>query len=104
MPPSAGTAWSGPVVRVEAVAHPGLGEQVTGPGRLRLELAPQLGDIDAQLVALGLIRRPPDLLEELALRDQAAAVAHQDFQQLPLGGGEADVAAVGAGDAFRREV
>src|SRR4029077_20687365 len=90
-----GPGRSHPRSGIEAVAHPGLGEQVTRTRRLRLELAPQLGDVDAQVVALGLIRRPPPLLEELTLGDQAAAVAHQDLQQLPFGGGQPDIAAVG---------
>ena len=36
---------------VEAVAHAGLGDEVARPGRVGLELAPQVGQVDPQVVA-----------------------------------------------------
>jgi hypothetical protein len=70
-----------------------LGEQVARAGRLGLQFAAQLGQVGTQVVALGLVRGAPYLLEQLALGDQAPAVAHQDLQQLPLGRDEPDVPA-----------
>src|SRR2546430_17544534 len=42
-----------------------------------------------------MVRRPPDLLEELALADQLAGVADQHVEQLPLDGGQVHGGAVG---------
>src|SRR5215472_9910148 len=76
---------------LEAVSHAGLGQQVARAGRLRLQLAAQLCDVDAQVVALRLILRAPHLLQQLALGDEAAGRPDEDLQQLPLGRGEPHV-------------
>ena len=46
----------------EAVAHARLGDQVAGPGRVGLELPPQVGEVDAQRVAGVAVVRAPHLL------------------------------------------
>ncbi len=53
----------------EPVADPRLGHQVPGPGRVRFQLPAQMRHVDAQVVALGLVLRAPDLGEQLALGD-----------------------------------
>src|SRR3954469_15201520 len=68
----------------EAVAHPGLRDQVARVLRVGLELAPQLGHVDPQVVRLGLVARAPHLLEQLALRDEPVLVADEHFDEVPL--------------------
>ena len=46
-------------VRDEPVAHARLGDEVPGVRGVGLELAAQLGHVDAQVVGLGLVRRAP---------------------------------------------
>jgi hypothetical protein len=48
---------------LEAVAHAWLGEEVAGAGRLLLQLAAELGDVDAQVVGLGAVGGAPHVLE-----------------------------------------
>src|SRR3954454_7562875 len=55
--------------RHEPVPHPRLGQQVARAGHVRLELAPELGDVDTEVVGLGPVRRPPDVLQQLPLSD-----------------------------------
>ena len=74
--------------RLEPVPNPGLGDQVPRPGRVGLQLPPQLREIDPQVMGFVLVLRPPDLGEQLLLRHQPAGVPHQQFQQRPFGGGE----------------
>ena len=57
---------------------------------LGFELSAQLRDVDAQVVGLGLIGGPPDLLQQLAVRDELALVADEDLEDMPFGGCEAD--------------
>src|SRR5690606_35792425 len=70
---------------LEAVSHAGLGDEVPGVRRVGLQLAPQLCHVHAQVVGLLPVGRPPHLPQQLLLRDEAAAVADQDLQQVPLG-------------------
>ena len=56
---SAENAWLG----LEAVAHAWFGQEVAGAGRLLLQLAAQLGDVDAQVVGLGAVSGAPHVLE-----------------------------------------
>ena len=56
------------LVRLEPVAHAGLGEQVLGPGRVGFELPAQLGHVDAQVPAGGLVAGSPHLGQQLPLR------------------------------------
>ena len=42
-----------------------------------LELAPDLGHVDPQVVGLGLVLRAPHLLQQLPLGDELARVADQ---------------------------
>src|SRR5258708_5492163 len=63
--------WPRPLWGLEAVPHAWLGQQVAGPGWLRLKLAAKLGDVNAQVVALRLVLRAPYLLQQLPLGDEA---------------------------------
>src|SRR4029453_6682878 len=60
----------------KAVADPRLGDQVAGMRGIRLKLAAKLGEVDAQVVRLGLVVRAPHLLEQLALGNQLAFAAN----------------------------
>src|SRR5947207_15723317 len=79
----------------EPVAHAGLGEEVAGHGRVGLQLAADPGDEHPQVISLLAVLRPPHLLQELALADQLAAVAHQHLDQVPLGRCQAYLALAG---------
>ena len=59
--------------------------------------------MDAKVVRLGLVLRPPHLLQQLPLGDETVFVADENFQQRPLGGGQPDVG-VAPDHAFRRQV
>jgi hypothetical protein len=88
---------------LETVAHPRLGDEVTGPRWIGLELPPDLREIDAEVVRLLLVLRAPYFLQQLALGDELAGVADERLNDLPLGRGQADFA-FGGRDAFGREV
>src|ERR1700743_1369350 len=89
--PPTGRRRPGGPLGLEAVPHARLGEQVARTGRLGLQLAAELGDVDAQVVGLRAVGRTPNVLEELLLGDQPAPVADQDLKQLPLGRRQPDV-------------
>ena len=82
---------------------PGSVMKYRGCDGLGLELAADLGHEDPQVVGLVVVLRPPHLLEELALGDEPARVAHEHLDEVPLGGREPDLLAV-ARDALGREV
>lgn len=75
-PWSAG-APSGPApersLRPQAVAHPGLGQQVARPRRVRLQFVSELAHVNAHVVELA-GARPPHLAQELAMRQDLAGV------------------------------
>src|SRR5688572_26869440 len=82
---------SGPrPLRGEAVAHSGLGPQVSGVGGVRLKLASELGKVDAEVVRLLLVARTPHRLQQLTLADQPAGMTGQGLQQPPLDRRKAD--------------
>src|SRR2546430_16989436 len=61
---------------LESVAHAGLGQEVPGPRRLRLELAPQLREGDPPGVGFRAVGRPPDLVQDLALAGALGPGSH----------------------------
>ena len=58
------------------------------------ELAPHAGKEHPQVLGLLDVLGPPDLLEELAVRHEAAGIAHEQGDDVPLLGGEVDGLAV----------
>ena len=48
------------VLDYQTVTDPRLRDDVAGPGRIPFDFAPQLGDVDPQVVCLLFVRRPPD--------------------------------------------
>ena len=62
------------VRRDEPVASAGLGEQIARARRVGLELAPQLRDVDVQVVRLVPVGRPPHLAQDRPMRQQLALV------------------------------
>ena len=79
-----------PVAGLVAVAHPRLGEQPAGPGRVGFQLAPQLGHVEPEVAGRVGVARAPHLGQQLALGEQLAGVAEQDLQQVPFGRGQPD--------------
>src|SRR6478609_5267181 len=72
-------------VEVEPVADTGLGVDEPRMHRVRLELAAERGDVDAEVllgVAAGV---PPDSGEQLAMRERAPGVGEQRPEEIPLG-------------------
>src|SRR3954451_22355521 len=88
--------------RIEPVTHSRFGDQVSRPGRVRLQLPAQLRHVDAEVVGLLTVLRAPHLLEQLLLRHQPARMAYQDLQQVPLGRGEPYLAGPGGGPPGRQ--
>src|SRR6202011_4761816 len=80
------------LVRVEPVTATGFGLEVARVSRVGLELLAELGHEHPQVVGGVLEPRSPYLRQELMLSDQAALVASEYLEQVPLGGAEADVA------------
>src|SRR4051794_24173205 len=70
---------------MEPVPHARFREQVLRTRRVVLELAPQVLHVLPQVVGLLDVRRPPHLLQQLALAHEPAGVAEQQVEQLPLG-------------------
>src|SRR6476646_8264189 len=62
-------------VRLVAVPHAGFGDQPARPGRVRLELAPQLGHVQPQVAGGVGVAGPPHLGQQLVPAEQLARVA-----------------------------
>src|SRR6266567_972740 len=56
---------------------------------LRLGLATEVADVHLERVGGGREVEAPDLLEDLRARQHLAGVAHQQFEQVELGAGQA---------------
>src|ERR1039458_1345816 len=74
----------------EAVAYPGLREDILGLPRTGLDLLAQLVDEDAQVFGLVAVVRAPHGLQKFAMGHGTAGVRHQVAQGLELLGREAD--------------
>ena len=88
---------------LEPVAHARLGHEIAWLRGVRLELAANLGEIDAEVVRFLLVLRAPDALQKLPLRDQPAGMTDERLDDLPLGRGQADLLPVSL-DALGGEV
>ena len=66
-----------PLIDLQTVAHAGLGAQEARIGRVGLQLVPQLRHVDAQVVPVLDVRRPPHLGEQLPVRAHLSGVANQ---------------------------
>ena len=78
----------------EAVSSARLREQVSRPRRVGLDLAAQLGDVDVEVVRLGLVRGAPDLAQDRPVREELALVQREEPQQAELVRGELEQLAV----------
>src|SRR4051812_7493367 len=87
----------------EAVADTGVGQDDLRPRRVVLELAADVGDVDAQVVRLVAVAGTPHLAQERGGGDGLAGVDGEHGEQVELDRREVDVGAV-AGDPPRREV
>ena len=77
--------------RNEAHAHSGLGHEVRGARRVRLQLAADLSHEHPQVVRLIDERWSPDLLEQLPLAHQTTRIADEYLNQVPLRRREPDL-------------
>src|SRR5262245_33008699 len=68
----------------EAVADARLGEDVPRPRGVRLELPPQLRDVDVEVVRLRGIRTAPDLLENGLMREELSLVPGEKNEERVL--------------------
>jgi hypothetical protein len=66
-------------------------------------LRADVGHVDPQVVGLLPVLGSPQVLEDLALGDELVLVAHEQFDDAPLGGSQADLLA-GAYNALGGEV
>jgi len=69
---------------MEAVADPGLGEQVLRSRRILLDLFSQLIHEYAQVLDLVAVIRPPDRLQQLRMGNRHVRMRHQILQKLEL--------------------
>src|SRR5215470_15746291 len=88
---------------LEAVAHAGFGEQPARPGRVRLQLPPELGHVEPEVSCRVRVTRSPDLVQQLPLAEQLAGMPHEHLKQVPLGGRQPDVLPT-PDDALGRQV
>src|SRR5687768_14475586 len=83
-----------PRLRIESVAHTGFRVQVPGLGRIPLQLSPQLGYVDAQVLRFLRVCLPPDLSEDLLLAHELPLITDQQLQDVPFGGRQAHFRAI----------
>jgi len=74
----------------EAVPDARHGEDVVGPRRLRLDLPPQVADVDVDDPRLDWILVAPDRVEDLLAAENLARIAGQERQQVELSVGQLD--------------
>src|SRR5579863_6921030 len=68
----------------QPVSHAWLRRQELGASGVRLDLAPQLSHVDAEVLNLFAVAPAPDLLEDLTLREHASAVLREQQQETKL--------------------
>ena len=83
---------------------PGSVIRYRGPARFGFELAAQLGEVDPQVARVGVLRPAAHRGQQRPSGDELARVAQQDLEQLPLGRGQMDPAAVGVARRLRGQV
>ena len=81
--------------RQGAIRYPTPGSATIRPSSVpvrigRLELAPDLADVDVDVVRLVAVRGAPDRAQQAAVGDQAAGVRDQDLEHLVLARREVD--------------
>jgi hypothetical protein len=91
---------SASLVRYQAVADAGLGLQVLGTSGIALQLAAELGDINAEILSLFGVLGPPHFIQQLPLREHFSGVLNQDLKQLVFVGRQVDFLAVDPDDAL----
>src|SRR5947208_10631204 len=69
----------------KAVTDARFGVEQTGAGGVRLDLIPQVGDVDAQGVRIVRVFHPPDPGEQLPMGEDAVGVLGHVLQQLIFG-------------------
>src|SRR5215471_9811035 len=72
---------SGSRLELETIPDAGLGEYVPGLRRIRLELLPQMRDVDADVVAALDEAWTPDLAQQMPMREHLPRVRDQHGQQ-----------------------
>jgi hypothetical protein len=70
----------------EPIAHAGLGEEESRPGRVGLQLAAQVTHVDVDVLDLSGVLGPPHLSEEAIGGEHLAGVAQEHEQELVLDG------------------
>src|SRR5262249_56417755 len=74
------------VGRPQPVTDAGFGHQVVRPLGIRLDLAPQLAHVDAQILRVGWL--VPELVQQELVRHNLARMLHQQAEQIVLLGRE----------------
>src|SRR5579863_345449 len=93
--------------QLQAITDPQLGEDMSRPRRVRLELLPEPADENPQILHFVRLRRPPDFAQQVfvgqhlaGMRDKMAEQLELLWREFYLGAGAGDVAA----DQIDREV
>src|SRR5262249_13875976 len=91
-----GSGYEASVGADPPVADAGLGHDEARVGRVVTELAPQLPDVHAQVVALGAVPAPPHLSQQVLVREQLPRLGGELLEQRELGLGQVHDVAVAA--------
>src|SRR3954463_12259945 len=79
------------LLELKAISNSGLGHEVARLCGVVLELAPQIGDVDAHVVIALRGAEAPDVAQQVAVRENAAGVRDEAREQAVLGRGEVHV-------------
>ena len=79
---------------LETITYAMFGQDVSWIGGIRLNLAPELADIDTRIINVVDILSPPDLFKKIPLGDHTPCIFHEDGQQLEFGRSQVDFAAI----------
>ena len=72
----------------EPVSNPRLSNDELGPRWVGFDLVAQIADVHMEHVRLVVVRRSPDLMQQLPVRDHHSSVHNQHPKQAVLGGGQ----------------
>src|SRR5207253_8871684 len=99
-PGSRASAWGVRRRQLEPVAHAGLGHDVDGERRVRLELASQVREVHAEVLRGVAVLAPPHGVEELLVRERPPRLAREHAYEPPLDGGEVHLMSPARRDAL----
>src|SRR5579863_1188395 len=74
-----------PLYLFETIAHTAFGQDISGMSRVPLDLLPQIGDVQSEVVRFVAVFATPHFGEQRLVRQQAPGVVDQMIEQAVLG-------------------